>query len=85
MRKAALVLLLTLVMVAALPALTALAHNVGPCNDGTTTVASVADGATGLSYATHHIVSLAKAGELGAGGHIPGTHHGFSACDPSGG
>ena len=29
-------------------------------------------------YAKHHIVPLAKAGELGAGGHTPGAHHGYA-------
>ena len=29
-------------------------------------------------YATHHVVALAKTGELGAGGHIPGEHHGYA-------
>ena len=29
-------------------------------------------------YAKHHIVPLAKAGGLGAGGHIPGEHHGYA-------
>jgi hypothetical protein len=52
------------------------AHNAGPCNDS---------GEPGNSdYARHHIAPVAQAGSLGAGGHIPGTHHGFSVCDPSG-
>ena len=47
-------------------------HNVGPCNDS---------GEPGNSdYAQHHIVPAT----LGAGAHIPGTHMGFSACNPSG-
>jgi hypothetical protein len=29
-------------------------------------------------YAKHHVVPLAKSGELGAGGHIPGEHHGYA-------
>ncbi len=29
-------------------------------------------------YAKHHVVPLAKAGELGAGGHKPGEHHGYA-------
>ena len=43
-------------------------HNVGPCNDS---------GEPGNSdYAKHHIVPAV----IGAGGHIPGGHHGFSVC-----
>ena len=44
-------------------------HNVGPCNDS---------GEPGNSdYATHHIVPATP-------GHVPGTHMGFSLCNPSG-
>lgn len=49
-----------------------------PCND--------ADGdgkPSGREYAAHHIVPLAHAQGLGAHGHIPGSHQGFSVCDPS--
>ncbi len=35
-------------------------------------------------FAKHHIVPLAQAGGLGEGGHKPGEHRGFSACNPSG-
>lgn len=84
MRKAALILALTLAMVVGLPAAIGFAHNVGPCNDGSVSVDSVEDGATGRNYAEHHISFAAKAGALGAGGHKPGTHQGFSACNPSG-
>lgn len=50
----------------------ALAHNAGPCNDS---------GEPGNSdYAQHHIVAAAHEKVLGAGGHIPGTHMGYSAC-----
>lgn len=59
------------------------AHVLGPCNDGSGNVAGVAEGATGRNYATHHISAMAKEGLLGGDGHIPGSHHGFSACDPS--
>jgi len=48
----------------------------GPCTD---------IGAPGHSdYAMAHIVPLAHEGMLGAGGHIPGEHHGYSLCNPSG-
>lgn len=51
-------------------------HNAGPCNDS---------GGPGHSdYAQHHIVPLAQAGEVGGGGHVPGSHGGMSACNPSG-
>jgi hypothetical protein len=46
-----------------------------PCND------TNGDGApSGQEYAQYHIVPLAQAGQLGAGGHIPGSHQGFSLC-----
>ena len=35
-------------------------------------------------FAQHHIAAQAKEGLLGAGGHVPGTHQGFSLCNPSG-
>ncbi len=51
------------------------AHQAGPCNES---------GEPGHSdFAQHHIVPFAKEGGLGAGGHKPGSHQGFSACDPS--
>jgi hypothetical protein len=34
--------------------------------------------------AEHHVVPAAQEGALGEGGHNPGEHQGFSACDPSG-
>lgn len=50
----------------------ALAHQAGPCNDS---------GEPGNSdYAQHHIVAAAHEGALGAGGHIPGFHQGYSLC-----
>ena len=55
-----------------------------PCNDGSTGVADVAAGATGANYAKHHISALAKVGGLGNDAHKPGTHRGFSVCNPSG-
>ena len=77
MRRFALVLLI-MVFVLSL-AVPALAHSAPPCND------TDGDGQpSGQEYAEHHIVPLAQAGDLGGGGHIPGTHHGFSLCDPSG-
>ena len=50
-----------------------------PCNDGD------GDGSpSGREYAQFHVTQLAHEGMLGAGGHKPGEHHGFSLCDPSG-
>lgn len=50
----------------------ALAHEASPCNDS---------GDPGNSdYARHHISFLAKEGQLGGDGHVPGTHQGFSLC-----
>ena len=54
----------------------AFAHDAGPCAD---------TGEPGHSgYAKHHVVANAHEGTLGAGGHAPGEHQGFSTCDPSG-
>lgn len=35
-------------------------------------------------FARHHIAAQGQEGLLGAGGHVPGTHQGFSFCNPSG-
>jgi hypothetical protein len=51
-------------------------HQAGPCN------AAPEPGHS--EFAQHHVVPLAQAGALGAGGHTPGAHRGFSACNPSG-
>lgn len=48
------------------------AHSAPPCED--------AGGPGNSDYAHHHIMPLAHHGELGAGGHTPGSHRGFSAC-----
>ena len=46
---------------------------------------SVATNEPGHSeFAQHHIAAKAQEGLLGAGGHVPGTHQGFSVCNPSG-
>jgi hypothetical protein len=71
-------LLLALVLIVG-PAPGALAQAAPPCND------TDGDGSpSGQEYATHHIVPLARAGMLGHDGHVPGSHQGFSACNPSG-
>ncbi len=55
-----------------------LAQSAPPCND------TNGDGSpSGREYAQYHIVPMATAGELGMGGHVPGTHHGFSVCNPA--
>jgi hypothetical protein len=66
---------LVVVLMAAAPAF---AHQAGPCTPS-------ADDPGHSEFAKHHIVPLAQAGGLGEGGHKPGAHKGFSACDPSGG
>ena len=70
------ILIMILMMIFALPVS---AHNVGPCND--------ADGdgsSSGREYAEHHISDVAKSGGMGNDGHKPGSHKGFSVCNPSG-
>ena len=68
-----LVLVLVIALVAIVPVL---AHSAPPCNDS---------GEPGNSdYAQHHIKPLATSGSLGDGGHKPGTHQGYSLCNPSG-
>lgn len=57
----------------------AFAHQAGPCTP------SEEDSGHSSEFAKHHIVPFAQAGALGEGGHKPGTHRGFSACNPSGG
>jgi hypothetical protein len=58
----------------ALPA-PAAAHQAGPCNTSEEPGHS--------EFAKHHVVPFAQEGELGAGGHKPGSHRGMSACEPS--
>jgi hypothetical protein len=54
------------------------AHFAPPCND------TDGDGqASGQEYAQHHISAGAHEGIIGHD-HKPGTHRGFSACNPSG-
>jgi hypothetical protein len=72
-----------LIVLAAAAAALALAGASGaqapPCNDTT------GDGSpSGREYAQFHVTALAHEGMLGNGGHKPGSHHGFSLCDPSG-
>jgi hypothetical protein len=74
MRRILLLLTVALVMAAMMvaSAMPAFAHDAGPCT-------LTAD--PGHSeYAEHHVVFQAHEGTLGAGGHTPGSHHGFSAC-----
>lgn len=78
MRRTLMVVVLVLVILAVLAPL-ALAHQAGPCNDS---------GAPGNSdFAEHHIVPFAQDGDLGATDrdgdgiqHVPGSHRGYSAC-----
>jgi hypothetical protein len=65
--------LILAVMVLAVP--TARAQGAPPCNDAD------GDGApSGREYATNHVSAMAMEGMIGAGGHIPGSHQGFSLC-----
>ena len=53
----------------------AVAHNAGPCGQ--------TDEPGHSEYAKHHVVALAHEGKLGAGGHNPGEHRGYSTCHES--
>ena len=67
MRRIVTAFLASLALAAAMST-AALAHDAGPCSG------------TARDYAAHHVVANAKAGTLGAGGHVPGTHQGYSLC-----
>ena len=68
MRRRLAVIIVTVMATMTLSIGASAAHNVGPCNDS---------GEPGNSdYAQHHIVPA----DLGAGGHIPGSHGGYSVC-----
>ena len=80
-KKFAVTIVLLLVAVLFVSVGTAFAQDngplLGPCNDFNE------DGkASGFEYAQYHIRTFAHAGILGQG-HKPGTHNGFSICDPS--
>ena len=68
MRRVVFVVLV--ILMALTMALPASADRQGPCNNDE----------TGRDYAKHHITEFAKDGDLGNGGHKPGTHMGFSTC-----
>ena len=53
----------------ALGALAPASAHQAPCGDD--------QGPGHSEYARHHVVPLAKAGELGEGGHVPGKHRGY--------
>ena len=74
--KRTMLIVLIVMIIALVSVFPAFADQLGPCNEGS--------GEGNSNYAKHHIVVHAKNGALGAGGHIPGSHQGFSACDPSG-
>jgi hypothetical protein len=76
MRKLQLLIIVLVLLVALVSVVPVFAHGAPPCNDS---------GEPGNSdYAKHHIKFLATSGSLGSGGHIPGSHQGFSTCNPSG-
>jgi hypothetical protein len=73
MRRKIVASLLFATMSLALVGAPAFAHDAGPCAE---------TGDPGHSgYAKHHVVYHAKQGTLGAGGHAPGEHQGFSICN----
>ena len=74
--KRFIVLALLVMVMTMMFALPASADQRPPCGD--------TSHGTGQEYGKHHISPLAKDGLLGNGGHKPGSHHGFSVCDPSG-
>ena len=84
MRRFLFVLLVAVLLVGLLFVPGALAQ-APPCND------SDGDGSpSGREYAEHHVTALAHDGDVGAVdhdgdgmAHTPGSHMGFSACDPS--
>ena len=67
MRKTLTALLASLALIAAMAG-SAFAHDAGPCSG------------EARDYAAHHVVALARAGMLGAAGHNPGDHQGYSVC-----
>lgn len=74
MKKILIVLLVVAIAIMIVPT----AFAAPPCNDAN------ADGSpSGYEYAHNHIVLMAHAGMLGKV-HKPGSHHGFSVCNPSG-
>ena len=76
MRKLRLLILVLVLVVALVSVFPVFAHSASPCNNS---------GEPGNSdYAQHHIKPLATSGNLGSGGHVPGSHNGFSVCNPSG-
>ena len=77
--KKRVITLITVAMLVLAYAVPASAHTAPPCNDAN------GDGnPSGNEYATHHISAKAKLGEIGGNGHVPGSHKGFSLCNPSG-
>lgn len=72
MRKVLIIALVILIaLVSVIPVMAA-----PPCAD--------AGGPGHSDYAHGHIVPLAQNHGLGADGHKPGSHQGYSLCDPSG-
>ena len=67
MRKTTLHLIVALLLALGL-ATSAAAHNAGPCNESPEPGHS--------EFAQHHVVPATP-------GHVPGTHRGMSACNPS--
>ncbi|MGH2746837.1 MAG: hypothetical protein ACRDKB_02785 [Actinomycetota bacterium] len=75
--------LLALMVVLAVASVAVADHNLGPCNES--------GGPGNSDYAQHHIVPVAQDGDLGEADHDgdlmthnPGSHQGYSFCNPSG-
>jgi len=77
MKKRTMLIVVLVLMIALVAAVPAAAHIGGPCDN-------LAGEPGNSGYAKHHIAALATEGGLGNDAHKPGTHQGFSACDPSG-
>jgi len=72
MRKSLAILIATMALLLA-SAVPVSAH--APCNDVNE------DGSpSGREYAEFHVAEMAKLGNIGGDGHVPGTHRGFSLC-----
>ena len=74
MRK--LFIIIMVLLIALISVIPVFAHNGGPCNES--------GGPGNSDYAQHHIKPLATTGSMGNDGHVPGSHQGFSVCNPSG-
>ena len=75
MRKLFVALVVGLGLVFGAVAGPAVAHDAGPCGDP-----NEPDEPGHSEFAHHHVVFFAHEQEIGAGGHAPGEHQGYSVC-----